>query len=72
MGLVEMGQHERILDRILSAEHVLAMFDYDGTLAPFTVTPEDAHLPAPVRSRLKAMLQHARITAGVLSGRALA
>ena len=48
---------------------ILCVFDFDGTLAPIVAQPEDAHLPEPVRVRLKGLQQHAQVA--ILTGRAL-
>jgi len=56
-------------DRIAAAPHVLAAFDYDGTLAPLRVERDEA-FPAPgAVERLNALAALDRATVAVVSGR---
>lgn len=52
--------------------HVLALFDFDGTLAPLAPHYDLARLPPRRRSLLEALARRRDVTAGVVSGRQLA
>ena len=55
-----------------AASHILLLADYDGTISPIVGRPEDAVLPAPVKSVLSALAQKSFFSVGVISGRLLA
>jgi trehalose-phosphatase len=55
-----------------AAGHVLLFFDYDGTLTPITGTPAEARLAAGMKEKLTALALRPKVTAGIISGRALA
>ena len=57
--------------RITGAERVLALFDFDGTLAPIVDRPELAALPPRTREHLSGLTERYRFIAGVVSGRGL-
>ena len=46
------------------------MFDFDGTLAPLTATPEETALPEETRALLRQCLEHMPVA--IVSGRAMA
>ena len=51
--------------------HLLALFDFDGTLAPFNADPDAVYLAYDVARRLEALASNPRTTIGVISGRRL-
>jgi trehalose-phosphatase len=55
-----------------AASHILLLADYDGTISPIVGRPEDAVLPAPVRSVLSSLAKKPVFSVGVISGRLLA
>jgi trehalose 6-phosphate phosphatase len=54
-----------------SADRVLVLADYDGTLTPIVSRPEDAVLSEDMRDRLILLASVPKITVGVISGREL-
>jgi len=58
--------------RLKSAQHVLLLTDYDGTLTPIVEKPELAVLSPETRKLLRALAKNRQYTVGVISGRALA
>lgn len=57
------------LDAIVQ-QGLLCVFDFDGTLAPLVLRPEEARIPVSVLRRVTTLSQYAPI--GVISGRAVA
>lgn len=57
--------------RLRSAEHVLLLSDYDGTLTPIVERPELAELPPQTREVLERLVRRHNLTVGIISGRAL-
>lgn len=62
---------DRISHRLKSADHILLLTDYDGTLTPIVDRPELATLPQETRKLLWALAKNRRYTVGVVSGRTL-
>lgn len=62
---------EQLVAAHLRGERLILVFDYDGTLAPFAVQPELAHLDPAVRGSLARLAATPRVAVGVVSGRAL-
>ena len=60
-----------IANRIGSADQVLLLSDFDGTLSPIVGRPEEAVLPDDTRRALEALAGHVRVGVAVISGRAL-
>ncbi|MCE5299411.1 MAG: trehalose-phosphatase [Spirochaetia bacterium] len=63
------------LPSLLSKENgrgIAVFFDFDGTLAPITKTPEMAEMPEITRRLLRRMLAVKGITIAIISGRSLA
>jgi trehalose 6-phosphate phosphatase len=58
--------------RIKSAEHVLLLSDYDGTLTTIVERPELAALSIETKNILKRLSRNRHYTIGIISGRALA
>ena len=61
----------RVSRQIADADHVLLLFDYDGTLSPIAGRPDLAVLPPQTRISLLALRRLERFTLGVVSGRGL-
>jgi trehalose 6-phosphate phosphatase len=61
-----------VVRRLKSANHILLLSDYDGTLTPIVDKPELAALPQEMRKLLRKLAKSRRYTVGVISGRALA
>ncbi len=62
---------EEVAPRLVSASFLLALFDFDGTLAPIVERPEEASLPTPVRRLLAELVLDPSLQVGVISGRSL-
>ena len=62
---------QAIADRIRTADQIMLLTDFDGTLSPIVGRPEDAVLPDDTRRALEALAGHARVGVAVVSGRAL-
>jgi trehalose 6-phosphate synthase/phosphatase len=60
---------ETLLRRLRSAEHLLLLLDYDGTLVPFAVTPELAVPDEDLLALLRALAGRPRTAVHVVSGR---
>jgi trehalose-phosphatase len=60
-----------VAHRIKSADHILLLSDYDGTLTPIVDRPELAILPQETRKLLRTLAKNRRYTVGIVSGRAL-
>ncbi len=63
---------DKVAHRLKSAEHVLLLVDFDGTLTPIVDRPELTVLPAETKGLLRALVRNPRYTVGIVSGRALA
>jgi trehalose 6-phosphate phosphatase len=50
-------------------EHMLCMFDFDGTLSPIVPQADQAYLPSAVKQRLQDLMRY--VTVGILTGRSL-
>ena len=61
----------RIIQRLKSADHILLLSDYDGTLTPIVSRPEEAVLSSEVREQLRALTQKSTFGVGIVSGRPL-
>ena len=60
---------EAILERLRESEELLALLDYDGTLVPYTVTPELARPDPALLELLAALAARPRTEVHVVSGR---
>src|SRR5512136_1712995 len=60
-----------ISERIKTADQILLLTDFDGTLSPIVGRPEEAVLPGDTRRVLETLAGHARVGVAVISGRAL-
>jgi trehalose 6-phosphate phosphatase len=60
-----------ISHRLNSADHVLFLSDYDGTLTSIVDRPELAILSSNIRKLLQKLVKNRRYTVGIISGRAL-
>ncbi len=58
--------------QLASADRVLLLLDYDGTLSPIAGRPDSAALPPNTRQALKAVRRQGSYTLGIVSGRGLA
>ena len=54
-----------------SANHILLLSDFDGTLTPIVERPELAALPHGTRKLLRKLIKNRRYSVGIVSGRAL-
>src|SRR4030042_3094033 len=61
----------KVAHRLKSADHVLFLSDYDGTLTPIVDEPESAILFRETRKLLRKLTKDRRYTVGIVSGRAL-
>jgi trehalose 6-phosphate synthase/phosphatase len=61
---------KELLARLRDSEDFLALLDYDGTLVPYTVTPELARPDPPLLELLTALANRPRTEVHVVSGRA--
>ena len=61
----------KVAHRIQSADHILLLSDYDGTLTPIVDRPELATFPHETRRLLQRLGKNRRYTVGIISGRAL-
>jgi trehalose 6-phosphate phosphatase len=57
--------------RFKSADHVLLISDFDGTLTPIVDKPELAILFPEIKKLLRTLVKNRRYTVGIISGRAL-
>ncbi len=62
---------DKVAHRLKSANHILLLSDYDGTLTPIVDKPELAALPQEIRKLLRKLAKSRRYTVGIVSGRAL-
>ena len=60
-----------VVGQLQSAQHILFLTDYDGTLTPIVERPELANLPDSTRRLLRALVRQRHVTVGIISGRAL-
>jgi trehalose-phosphatase len=60
-----------VAHRLESANHILLLTDYDGTLTHIVDKPELATLPQEIRKLLRKLSKNRRYTVGIISGRAL-
>jgi len=63
---------DEVAHRLKSANHILLLSDYDGTLTPIVDKPELAVLPQEIKKLLRKLAKNHRYTVGIISGRALA
>jgi trehalose 6-phosphate phosphatase len=63
---------DKVAHRLKSANHILFLSDYDGTLTPIVDKPELAVLPQEIKKLLRKLAKNHRYTVGIISGRALA
>ncbi len=61
----------KVVHSLKSADHVLLLSDYDGTLTPIVDEPESANLFRETRRLLRKLAKNRRYTVGIISGRAL-
>jgi trehalose 6-phosphate synthase/phosphatase len=61
---------EALMSRLSDAEDLIALLDYDGTLVPYTATPELARPDRALRELLGALAARPRTEVHVVSGRA--
>jgi trehalose-phosphatase len=66
-----LGVWDSFARRLKSADHILLISDYDGTLTPIVDKPELAILPHETRKLLRTLAKNRRYTIGIVSGRAL-
>ncbi len=69
---VESAILQRLFDARKHDQPWVLLFDYDGTLAPYSAHPSTAKLPPETRSVLAQLRDTPGVFAGVLSGRPLA
>jgi trehalose 6-phosphate phosphatase len=62
---------DEVAHRLKSANHILLLTDYDGTLTHIVDKPELATLPQEIRKLLRKLSKNRRYTVGIISGRAL-
>lgn len=56
-------------ERVASADHLLVMLDFDGTLAPIVPRPEDARIPPATRETLEELARSQQVVLAFVSGR---
>jgi trehalose 6-phosphate phosphatase len=66
-----LGTLDRVLEESRRSRRLLVLSDFDGTLAPIVERPEMAELDAGTRQVLRRLAADARVTLGIVSGRAL-
>jgi trehalose-phosphatase len=59
----------QVSERVRSAKHLALFLDFDGTLAPFRMRPEEVRLSDGTRRALQRLLRHLQLRVFVLSGR---
>jgi len=62
---------QEVFTKLKSAEHVILLIDFDGTLTPIVERPELAYLPERTKRLLQELVHRRRYTVGIISGRAL-
>ncbi|GAA0247872.1 trehalose-phosphatase [Haladaptatus pallidirubidus] len=60
-----------LVNRLRDTDGLLAMFDFDGSLAPIENRPEDVELPPATRTALEELRGTEDVEVGVVSGRGL-
>ena len=60
-----------VVARLSSAENILLLSDFDGTLAPIVARPELAYLPEQTKRTLQQVAERDRYVVGIISGRAM-
>ncbi|WP_266074996.1 trehalose-phosphatase [Haladaptatus caseinilyticus] len=61
-----------LVTRLDKADGLLAMFDFDGSLAPIEDHPDDVELPRTTQTALEALRDNEDVQVGIVSGRGLA
>lgn len=72
MGRAILDNLEPILNRVRSARNLLLALDFDGTLAPIVLSPEDAALPRATAVLLGRIAACPNIKLAIVSGRSIA
>ena len=62
---------QEVHPRLKSAEHIILLSDFDGTLTPIVERPELAYLPERTKRLLQDLTRRQHYTVGIISGRAL-
>lgn len=62
---------QEVLTRLKSADNVILLSDFDGTLTPIVAKPEIAYLSDRTRGLLQEVIRRRKYTVGIISGRAL-
>jgi len=62
---------QEVLTRLKSADNVILLSDFDGTLTPIVAKPEIAYLSDRTRRLLQEVIGRRKYTVGIVSGRAL-
>lgn len=62
---------EEVRVRLMAAPHLCILTDFDGTLVPFSADPSVPQLSDSTRKILESISRKARVSLGVVSGRAL-
>lgn len=62
---------QEVLTRLKSADNVILLSDFDGTLTPIVAKPEIAYLSDRTRRLLQEVISRRKYTVGIVSGRAL-
>lgn len=62
---------QEVYPRLKSAEHIILLSDFDGTLTPIVERPELAYLPERTKRLLQDLTRRQHYTVGIISGRAL-
>jgi len=65
------GNSDRLLERIESADGLLAGFDFDGTLAPIRADPDAPTIPDAVQQPLESLAAQQDVSVAIISGRQL-
>lgn len=60
-----------VQSRILKARGISLYVNFDGTLAPITINPDDVYLPVPTRVALERIAWRPRMLTSVFTGRSL-
>ncbi|WP_049971688.1 trehalose-phosphatase [Haladaptatus cibarius] len=60
-----------LVNRLRDTDGLLALFDFDGSLAPIEQRPEDVELPPATRTELEALRGMENVEVGIVSGRGL-
>jgi trehalose 6-phosphate phosphatase len=64
-----LGGWAKVSERVRSADHLALFLDFDGTLAPFRMRPEEVRLSEGTRHVLQRLVRHPQVRVFVLSGR---